>query len=152
MDVLELGAPPTCPLPIGADIPAEMAPMCVNVSDPQRVYHCWAEGCPEGPSSSHAAICTPVCCPHLGTKLSCSFCHVLFFLFLMPSSGMASGHIKLPFHALIRILLCTGYMYKKEIILLFKKITLLAFSCPTSNLKKESHVVHCSYTLYLNYV
>ena len=63
------------PLPL----PTEMAPICVNIGDTQWVYHCWVEGCPEGPSSCHATICTNVYHALLGMKLSCPFCPITFF-------------------------------------------------------------------------
>ena len=74
----EQGASLTFPNPIKANIPTEMASMHVNISDSQWVYHCQAEGCAEGTSSSHATIYTHVCCAHLGMKLLCPFCLVTF--------------------------------------------------------------------------
>ena len=72
-------APSPVPQPQGGDIPASMTPLHVNIGDANWVYHCQVEGCPEGPSSSHATICSHVCCTHLGMKLLCSLFPIMFF-------------------------------------------------------------------------
>ena len=69
------------PHPIETNIPTEMAPVHVNISDSQQVYCCQAKGCPEGPSSSHAAICAYVCDTYLGMKLLCPFIPITFLNF-----------------------------------------------------------------------
>ena len=68
------GFPLLAPHPMEADILTVMAPMHVNMSDTQWVYLCWVMGCSEGPLSSLTAICT-----HMGTKLMCPFCPVIFY-------------------------------------------------------------------------
>ena len=85
---------PTYPKPLGGNIPAEMTSLYIKVGDAHWVYCCWVKGCPEGPSSSHAAICSHMHHTHLGMKLTCSLCPAMF-LTLMPSDGMASRHITL---------------------------------------------------------
>ena len=119
--------PPSNPHHQGGDIPAEMAPLCVNVGDTYQVYCCQVAGCPEGLSSSHTTICTHVCHAHLGSKVLCPLCHITFFN-TMPSNGMASGHIPLDLWTQlkecytgikIKIELCQSELiYKKEIMLL----------------------------------
>ena len=52
-------------------IPAHMAPLCPQLRGIKRVYKCWVEGCSEGPSTSHAAICVHVHRDHLGVRLVC---------------------------------------------------------------------------------
>ena len=69
----------TYPPPQGGNILTEMTTLHVNVGDTHWVYHCWVEGCPDGPLSSHATICSYVCQAHLGMKLSCSLCPIIFF-------------------------------------------------------------------------
>ena len=78
--IFEQGGPSLhIPKPKEPDIPAKMAPLHVNIGDTKWVYHCQVEGCPKGPSSSHAAICTHMCHAHLGMKLSCPFYPIIFF-------------------------------------------------------------------------
>ena len=96
-DTSEQGDPPLpVPQPQGGNIPTEMAPLCVNIGDTNWVYHCQVEGCPEGPSSSHATICTHVHHIHLGTKLLCPLCPITFFN-TDTLKWMASKHIALGF-------------------------------------------------------
>ena len=61
------------------EILAEMVPIRIYVSNTKWVYHCHVEGCTEGPSTSWAAICSPICQAHLGTKLSCTSCPQTIF-------------------------------------------------------------------------
>ena len=49
------------------EIPAEMEPLRINVGNTKWAYHCHVEGCPEGPSTSQAAIYSHVHQAHLGT-------------------------------------------------------------------------------------
>ena len=44
----------------------------------KRVYKCQVEGCSEGPSTSHAAICAHMCWDHLGVRLACPSCTKTF--------------------------------------------------------------------------
>ena len=78
-------------LPDATDIPREMAPFHVNVSNTQQIYYCQAEGCHKESLTSHSAICTHVYHDHLGTKLSCPLCSTTF-LMLLPQSGMGNRH------------------------------------------------------------
>ena len=64
----EAQVPPPVAWPLGSDIPAEMTPLCIKIGNAHWVYHCWVKGCPEGPSSSSAAICSHVHCTHLDNK------------------------------------------------------------------------------------
>ena len=75
----EQGPSIACPLPIEANILAEMPPICVTISDIQCVYCCQAEGCSEEPSTSCTTIFAYVHHAHLGTKLSCPLCLTTFF-------------------------------------------------------------------------
>ena len=62
-----------------AAIPAEMAPLCINIGDTKQIYCCQVKGCPEGPLTSWDAICFLVYCAHLGNKLTCPSCTHTFF-------------------------------------------------------------------------
>ena len=55
-----------------------MVPLHLNVGGITRVYKCWVEGFSEGPSTSHAAICTQVHWVHLGVRLGCPSCSQTF--------------------------------------------------------------------------
>ena len=73
------GGPPSLVLhAMEANIPPVMAPMCVNMSHIQWIYHCQVAGCPEGPLSFCVANCTHMCHAHLGTKLMCPSYPVTF--------------------------------------------------------------------------
>ena len=61
------------------EIPAEMEPLRKNVGDTKWVYHSHMEECPEGPSTSQAAICSHMCQAHMGIKLPCPSCPRTFF-------------------------------------------------------------------------
>ena len=63
--------PPSVPWPLGGDKPTEMIPLYINVGDEHQVYCCQVEGCPEGPSSSHATICSHVCCTPIWSQIWC---------------------------------------------------------------------------------
>ena len=97
-----------CPQAQGGNIPTEMTPLHVNIEDAHWVYHCWVMGCPEGPSSSCATICPHVCHIHLGMKLSYPLCPITF-LILMPSNGMAGGHLSLGLRTQLKE--CYTYVY-----------------------------------------
>ena len=59
-------------------IPAHMAPLHLQLEGIKRVYKCRVEGCTEGPSTSHAAICAHVPREHLGMRLACPSCAKTF--------------------------------------------------------------------------
>ena len=87
----ETKVPLLIPWPLGSDLPTEMLPMHINIGNAHWVYCCQAKGCPEGHSSSHAAIYSHVHHTLLGTKPSAPPC----FLRLTSSGSIASGHITL---------------------------------------------------------
>ena len=60
-------------------IPTEIASLYINIGDTKWILHCQVEGCPEGPSTSHATICAHVHQAHLGRKLMCPSCPSTFF-------------------------------------------------------------------------
>ena len=47
----------TVPPALEEEIPVHMQPLCIQLGDIKKVYRCQAEGCKEGPSTSHATIC-----------------------------------------------------------------------------------------------
>ena len=59
--------------------PLRWHPYMSTIGDTHWVFCCWVEGCPEGPLSPHATICTHVHHAHLYMKLSCSLCPITFF-------------------------------------------------------------------------
>ena len=77
--------PATMPAPVAAvpatkgDIPADMQPLRIQLGGAKRVYQCRVEGCKEGPSTPHAAICSHIRRVHLGVGLVCPLCHKSFF-------------------------------------------------------------------------
>ena len=75
----EAKAPLPVPQPQGGNIPTEMTSLCVNVGDDHWVYCCWVKGCPEGPSSSCATICSHVCHALLGIMLLCPLYPIMLF-------------------------------------------------------------------------
>ena len=79
LTIQEAEVPPPVPQPLGSDIPAEMIYLHINVGGAHWVYCCWVEGCPDGPFSSHAIICSYMCYAPLGIKLTCSLCPSMFF-------------------------------------------------------------------------
>ena len=68
----------TCP-PNPRGLHIEMTHLHVNVGDAHWPCCCQVKGCLEGPSSSHATICSEVHHAHLGMKLSCPICPITFF-------------------------------------------------------------------------
>ena len=52
-------------------IPNPIAPLFLQLGGIKRVYKCWVEGCSEGPSTSHAAICAHMHRDHLEMRLAC---------------------------------------------------------------------------------
>ena len=69
----------TAPSVLEGEIPAHMQPLCIQLGGIKRVYRCQVEGCREGPSTSHATICTHMCRVHLGVGLACPLCNKSFF-------------------------------------------------------------------------
>ena len=67
-------------------IPAHMIPLHLQLGGIKRVYKCWVEGCTEGLSTSHAAICAHVCREHLRMSLTCPSWAKTFF------NSVALGH------------------------------------------------------------
>ena len=63
----------------GETIPAHMQPLHLQFGGIKRVHKCQVEGCTEGPSTSHATICTHVHRVHLGVGLVCPICDKPFF-------------------------------------------------------------------------
>ena len=90
----EAEAPSPVPEPQWGNIPTEMTPLHVNVGTPTRFFCCQVKGCPEGPSSSCAAICFHVCHTHLGMKLSCPLCPIMFF-----NTNVSRQHSKSAHHS-----------------------------------------------------
>ena len=84
-EALDPVGPATMPAPVAAtpategNIPTEMQPLRIQLGGAKRVYQCWVEGCKEGPSTSHAAICSHIRRVHLGMGLVCPLCHKSFF-------------------------------------------------------------------------
>ena len=60
-------------------IPAHMISLHLQLGGIKRMYKCQVEGCMEGPSTSHAAICIHVHREHLGVGLACPSCAKTFF-------------------------------------------------------------------------
>ena len=109
-DTLEQVPPPLhVPHPIEADIPTEMAPICINMSDTQWVYCCRAEG----PLTSHATICT-----HVGMNLSCSLCPITF-----SNSDALKWHGKCTHHTLFSCPNLKLYSEKRKIMLFISLIS-----------------------------
>ena len=69
----------TAPSVLEREIPANMQPLHIQLGGIKRVYRCQVEGCREGPSTSHATICTHMCRVHLGVGLVCPLCNKSFF-------------------------------------------------------------------------
>ena len=69
----------TVPLVLEEEIPAHMQPLCIHLGGIKRVYRCQVKGCKEGPSTSHATICTHMHRVHLGVGLVCPLCKKSFF-------------------------------------------------------------------------
>ena len=104
----------TVPQPQEVTIPAEMALLHINIDDTKHIYHCWVEGCWEGPLTSCTTICAHVCQAHLGMKLSCPSPPVLSSI-LMTSGDMASGCIGLDLQTQPKECWCS-HVHKKEFI------------------------------------
>ena len=70
--------PATVPAPVAAapategDLPVDMQPLRIQLGGTKRVYQCRVEGCREGPSTSHAAICSHIRRVHLGMWSWCA--------------------------------------------------------------------------------
>ena len=60
------------------EIPAHMQPLHIQLGGIKSVYRCQVVGCKEGPSTSHATICTHVHRVHLGVGLVCPLCNKSF--------------------------------------------------------------------------
>ena len=77
--------PATVPAPVAAtpategDILADMQPLRIQLGGTKRVYQCQVEGCKEGASTSHAAICSHIRRVHLGMGLVCPLSYKSFF-------------------------------------------------------------------------
>ena len=69
----------TVPPVLEEEIPAHMQPLCIQLGGIKRVYQWQVEGCKEGPSTSHATICTHMYRVHLGVGLVCPLCNKSFF-------------------------------------------------------------------------
>ena len=70
---------PAAPLASEKAIPTHMQPVCIQLGGIKWVYQCQVEGCKEGPSTSHATVCTYVCKVHLEVGLVCPSCSKSFF-------------------------------------------------------------------------
>ena len=110
--------------PNAANIPAEMTPIHVNVSEIQLVYYCQAEGCCEGSSTSHSTICAHVNCDNLGTKLSCPLCSTTFYANALKQHGKWTHHT---------MFACPNWHWNCTI-LFWNVINTLTISCTYHNL------------------
>ena len=68
----------TAPSVLEGEIPANMQPLCIQLGGDQKSIQ-MSEGCREGPSISHATICTHMCRVHLGVGLVCPLYNKSFF-------------------------------------------------------------------------
>ena len=94
------------PKHIAADIPADIAPICINVGDTQWVHCCLAEGCSEEPSTSHATQSVLMCTVPIWAQTCCAPC-AQSFLILMAWSGMVIGHTVPCWHVPISVEIVT---------------------------------------------
>ena len=90
----EVETPSPVPQPQGGNIPVKMTPLCVSVGDAHWVYCCPVRGAlrdPHPPMPQSVVMCTMP----IWAQSCCVPSAPIHSLMLMPSNGMASGHITL---------------------------------------------------------